>query len=50
MNNMIMLLKNMKLLDQTLMEWIIYSVILLKIAGINIFIHLNIDVYMIITL
>ena len=45
--HMVMLLKNLYLLIQTLMMWIIYSMMLLKIVERNIFIHLNIDMFMI---
>ena len=44
---MILLSKNLDNLPPILMKWIKYSMILSEIVEINIFIHSNIDVYMI---
>ena len=45
-NKMVMLLKNMNLLDQKLIKRIIYSLILIKIVKINFFFQLKLDAYM----
>ena len=45
---MVLLVKDMNLINQILMKRIIYSMILLKIVEINIFHHLKIDVFMVI--
>ena len=49
-NNLAMLLKIMKLLNQKLMKKIIYLIKFLKIVETNISIHLNTDVFMILDL
>ena len=44
--HMVLLLNNTNSLIQTLMMWILYSMILLKVVEKSTFSHLNIDVYM----